>query len=374
MLNRHELAAQSTCLPHESLRKGQLNRHTKGTDPCTDQPLPKFAKGSVESTHKVPTSHYHTKHCHAAVVPLGGKFASRTICVKTVTVKSIFSKHFSPAPSTGVTRLMGDDGDEARKRMQVKSFTTWVNLHVSKVGMEVKNLTKDFEDGIRLIKLIEVISEESLGKYNPAPKNKFEKVANLKAPIEYINNFLKSSGIKNQYSVENILEENEVLILGMIYSLIMRFAVQHVSEGDRTAKEGLLLWAQKKVEDGSKGIFSAHLCTVQNFHSSWQDGTAFCCLIHAFRPDLIPAEKVLKSADPAKMQEVLNLAFDVADSKLGIPKMLDAADMASHRPDEKSVMTYVRPRLRLDCVCVASALRLDCVWIAYGLRPDGLRR
>ena len=68
---------------------------------------------------------------------------------------------------------MGDDGDEARKRMQVKSFTTWVNLHVSKVGMEVKNLTKDFEDGIRLIKLIEVISEESLGKYNPAPKNKF---------------------------------------------------------------------------------------------------------------------------------------------------------------------------------------------------------
>ena len=29
-------------------------------------------KGSVESTHEVPTSHYHTKHCHAAVVSLGG--------------------------------------------------------------------------------------------------------------------------------------------------------------------------------------------------------------------------------------------------------------------------------------------------------------
>ena len=30
-------------------------------------------KGSVESTHKVSTSHYmyHTKHCHAAVVSLG---------------------------------------------------------------------------------------------------------------------------------------------------------------------------------------------------------------------------------------------------------------------------------------------------------------
>ena len=28
----------------------------------------KLEKGSVESTHKVPTSYYHTKHCHAAVV------------------------------------------------------------------------------------------------------------------------------------------------------------------------------------------------------------------------------------------------------------------------------------------------------------------
>ena len=25
-------------------------------------------KGSVESTHKVPTSHYHTKHCHATTL------------------------------------------------------------------------------------------------------------------------------------------------------------------------------------------------------------------------------------------------------------------------------------------------------------------
>ena len=32
----------------------------------------KLEKGSVESTHKVPTSYYHTKHCHAVVAPLGG--------------------------------------------------------------------------------------------------------------------------------------------------------------------------------------------------------------------------------------------------------------------------------------------------------------
>ena len=34
----------------------------------------KFEKGSIESTHKVPTSNYHTKHCHAAV-----KFAKGSV-------------------------------------------------------------------------------------------------------------------------------------------------------------------------------------------------------------------------------------------------------------------------------------------------------
>lgn len=49
--------------------------------------------------------------------------------------------------------------EEARKRMQVKSFTTWVNLHLAKAGAELHDLKTDFGDGVNLIKLIEVISE-----------------------------------------------------------------------------------------------------------------------------------------------------------------------------------------------------------------------
>ena len=51
------------------LRKGQMNRHTRYRPATTTRNTGLFAKGSVESTHKVPTSHYHAKHrtdgrCH----------------------------------------------------------------------------------------------------------------------------------------------------------------------------------------------------------------------------------------------------------------------------------------------------------------------
>lgn len=53
--------------------------------------------------------------------------------------------------------------------------------------------------------------------------------------------------------------------------------------------------------------------------SSWKDGLAFCALIHRHRPDLIDYAKLHKG-DPLYN---LNLAFDVAEKHLDIPRMLD---------------------------------------------------
>ncbi|KIH42986.1 hypothetical protein ANCDUO_27022, partial [Ancylostoma duodenale] len=53
-------------------------------------------------------------------------------------------------------------------------------------------------------------------------------------------------------------------------------------------------------------------------------------------PDLIDYYQLHKG-DPLHN---LNLAFDVAEKHLDIPRMLDAEDAAVN-PDEKSIMTYV---------------------------------
>lgn len=77
---------------------------------------------------------------------------------------------------------------------------------------------------------------------------------------------------------------------------------------------------------------------VSNFHTSFQDGLAFCALIHRHRPELLDFSKL----DPSDKAGNLQLAFDVASKELDIPQMLDVSDMLDvPKPDERSVMTYI---------------------------------
>jgi len=130
---------------------------------------------------------------------------------------------------------------------------------------------------------------------------------------------------------EDIVDGNLKLTLGLIWTIILRFAIVGLNEEGLSAKEGLLLWCRRKTEPYDN-------VDVQDFTVSFQDGLALCALIHRHRPDLIDYASL---SNEDKLGN-LNLAFNVAHDHLDVPKLLDAEDIVSMpRPDERSIMTYV---------------------------------
>ncbi|KAI0699926.1 actinin-like protein [Cerioporus squamosus] len=219
---------------------------------------------------------------------------------------------------------------ESRSRdVQERTFCKWLNTKLEANGYPpMTSLVRDLSDGVRLIQLMEIMGDTSLGRYNKNPKMRVQKAENVNKALE----FITSRGVKlTNIGPEDIIDGNLKLILGMIWTLILRFTIADISEEGLSAKEGLLLWCQRKTAPYKE-------VDVQDFSYSWMDGLALCALIHCHRPDLIDYDKL----DKTDRHGNTRLAFQVAQEHLGIPQLLEVADLCDvQHPDERSLMTYI---------------------------------
>lgn len=222
---------------------------------------------------------------------------------------------------------------DERETVQKKTFCKWVNSHLIRANCKIVDLYTDLRDGKKLIKLLEILSGERLP--NPTKgKMRIHCLENVDKALQFL---LKEQRVHlENLGSHDIVDGNPRLTLGLIWTIILRFQIQDITieeidnQQTKSAKDALLLWAQMKTA-GYNNV------NVRNFTSSWKDGLAFNAIIHKHRPDLIQYEK-LNKADPIKN---LNNAFQVADEKLGLARLLDAEDVWTDNPDEKSIITYV---------------------------------
>ncbi len=227
--------------------------------------------------------------------------------------------------------LPSNSGDEreAWVATQHKAFVRWINTYLEPQQLSpIQNLRTDISNGVRLIQLLEIIGGETLGRYAPNPRLRVQKAENLNIALD----FIKHRGIQlYNIGAEDVIDGNLKLILGLIWMLILRFTIAEISAEGLSAKEGLLLWCQRKTAGYPR-------VKVQNFTTSWTDGLAFCALLDKHRPDLIDYNQLDLNDHKTNMK----LAFKIASEEIGIPQIIDVEDICDvKKPDERSIMTYV---------------------------------
>uniref|UniRef100_A0A8C3BIK7 Calponin-homology (CH) domain-containing protein n=1 Tax=Cairina moschata TaxID=8855 RepID=A0A8C3BIK7_CAIMO len=221
---------------------------------------------------------------------------------------------------------------DEREAVQKKTFTKWVNLHLACVTCRISDLYLDLRDGRMLIKLLEVLSKEMLPKPTKG-RMRIHCLENVDKALQFLKE--KQVHLENMGS-HDIVDGNHRLILGLIWTIILRFQIQDVikemKEGPetRSPRDALLLWCQMKTAG------YPHV-NITNFTSSWKDGLAFNALIHKHRPELFEFKTLTKS----NARHNLEHAFSVAERHLGITPLLDPEDVFTENPDEKSIITYV---------------------------------
>ncbi|XP_042314822.1 dystrophin isoform X11 [Sceloporus undulatus] len=222
---------------------------------------------------------------------------------------------------------------DEREDVQKKTFTKWVNAQFAKFGTyPIEDLFNDFQDGRRLLELLEGLTGQKLGKEKGSTR------------VHALNNVNKALQVLQKNNVDlvnigctDIVDGNHKLTLGLIWSIILHWQVKDVMKNimaglQQTNSEKILLsWVRQSTQNYPQ-------VNVINFTNSWSDGLAFNALIHSHRPDLFDWDSVV--CQQSAIQR-LDHAFNIAKRHLGIEKLLDPEDVATAYPDKKSILMYV---------------------------------
>ncbi|XP_048476713.1 smoothelin-like protein 1 [Rhincodon typus] len=106
--------------------------------------------------------------------------------------------------------------------------------------------------------------------------------------------------------------------------------------GGSSVKQKLLEWCRQKTR-GYQHV------DIQNFSTSWNDGMAFCALVHKFFPDSFDYSTLA----PKNRRQNFELAFSMAETLVDCAQLLEVDDLlCTESPDWKCIYTYLQELYR----------------------------
>ncbi|KAM7539973.1 hypothetical protein Aperf_G00000041104 [Anoplocephala perfoliata] len=263
---------------------------------------------------------------------------------------------------------------DEQERIQKKTFTNWVNIYLAKAipADYVRDLFVDIRDGVKLVRLLEVLAGVRLPIERAAVMQRVHHLSNVKTALDFLTDKRKIKLVN--INPADVVDGRPAIVLGLIWSIILSFnideqgkvlhaatAAAETSEKDQSTAKGKGAVTNGKLTNGSPVASLAHKkallawvnrcispflsqlgVEVKDFGVSWRDGRVFCALVHGIEAESLDLRKVKANDNKANLE----MAFSTAEQKLGIPRLLDVEDVDVDKPDERSIMTYISQFLK----------------------------
>jgi len=229
------------------------------------------------------------------------------------------------------------DQDEKWVQAQRKAFTHWVNSCLRAREEKVETLEEGFNNGLRLISLVEILTKESLRKRpNKTAALRVHKVNNCFLALEHIQDPQIGNFKGLTVGAEDFVDGRTKMILGFCWQLLRKFSDLGAKgdgsgAGSGSFESGLLDWVKTKLGsydlDFDKGFKS----------SAFTSGKAFLALNNEFDSSLLDYKSYDASNALVNCQDALRIAEDGA----GVPSTIDPEDLASGNASDKEIVLYL---------------------------------
>ena len=178
------------------------------------------------------------------------------------------------SPQLSADGAAGKNLREKQDVQQLKTFTRWWNSWLQMRGISVTDLCEEIKPGVISMNLIELLSASVAGKYNKSPSSRFQMLENNGAFLAQ----LKSKNIRLvNIGPEDLTAGNRTLILGLTWTLILRYEIQKFG----AEVDELLRWV-KLCTKNFEGVDVTH------WHTSFNDGLALSAIINKHAPEVPP--------------------------------------------------------------------------------------
>jgi len=187
--------------------------------------------------------------------------------------------------------------------------------------LNTKFFSQQFQDGVVLCNLTEVLSGRIMSRWNSNEKNETVYASNYKL----IKAHLEEKKFIMEQDPTKLAKGDETEIINLVMSLCTQFQLGYPGKTYDQMKVDFLKWFKQE-----KGI------EVNNFVEDFLDGIAISKLLNSVKPHCIREKKLSKTAK----KENLTQAFKIADREFTIPLIIEADDFLK-RKEELSLILYL---------------------------------